>query len=641
MRARQPFGVALVSAVVLAIVYAATGAPDVTFWDAGELIAAIHSLGIPHPPGTPLFIVAARAWSDALGFLPRALATNLFSAACSASACGALAWLFARATRRPLASIAAALCAGATSTVWSNATETEVYAASLALAAAMLVTGFRAGEERDVRWRLLLAFLFGLAVPLHLSALVAAPAAIVLACEAADRRDRDWRGAAALAAALVLCVAIGVDSRALIGVAVVALAASATALVSHRERRVEPAALAALALLGVSALAIMRVRAAHDPVVNEGNAASWTAMWDVVARRQYAVQGLWPRQAPLWLQLGNWFEYADWQFALAFAPGAVPTVARTVMTLVFGALGAVGSIAHRRADRRTWSAFVLLGVCASAGLVAYLNLKAGPTYGYGVLADAAPREARDRDYFFALAFWVWGAWAGFGAVMLMRARRFGRPIGLSLALGPMALNWHAMSRRREPERSGARAFAEALLWSVPPDGVLVTAGDNDSFPLWYAQTVLGFRRDVSVVVAPLLGADWYRAQLERRQQLLDRSHVTRWAGERATLDAIAHRAALLHRPLVVSIAAGADLRAALGSPRMLRGLALVAGPASVDSAAARAFVERFGGRAPLTGTTLAVEAVDPAPGQMSKLLRCPAHALVGGPSSLDSLCNSR
>ena len=62
-----------IAGALLFLVYGATVAPSVTLWDAGEFIAAIETLGIPHPPGTPLYVLLARVWSDALGFLPRAL----------------------------------------------------------------------------------------------------------------------------------------------------------------------------------------------------------------------------------------------------------------------------------------------------------------------------------------------------------------------------------------------------------------------------------------------------------------------------------------------------------------------------------------------------------------------------------------
>ena len=63
------------------------------------------------------------------------------------------------------------------------------------------------------------------------------------------------------------------------------------------------------------------------------------------------------------------------------------------------------------------------------------------------------------------------------------------------------------------------ARARDLLQSVEPYGILITNGDNDSFPLWYAQEVEGVRRDVSVVLTPYLGTDWYVRQLMRRTVL--------------------------------------------------------------------------------------------------------------------------
>jgi len=62
VRAGSPRRAFVLVATTLGVVYLASLAPSVTLWDAGEFASAIESLGIPHPPGTPLFILVGRAW---------------------------------------------------------------------------------------------------------------------------------------------------------------------------------------------------------------------------------------------------------------------------------------------------------------------------------------------------------------------------------------------------------------------------------------------------------------------------------------------------------------------------------------------------------------------------------------------------
>jgi hypothetical protein len=107
-----------------------------------------------------------------------------------------------------------------------------------------------------------------------------------------------------------------------------------------------------------------------------------------------------------------------------------------------------------------------------------------------------------------------------GVVEFLRDR--GTPAGrwaaasgvLALALVPLAANGESASRSGE---TMARDFAHDILQSVEPYGILITAGDNDTFPLWYAQEVEGIRRDVTLANLSLMNTEWHLRQLRRRE----------------------------------------------------------------------------------------------------------------------------
>jgi hypothetical protein len=512
---------AVAAGATLFIIYLATLAPGVTLWDSGEFLAAIHSLGIPHPPGTPLYVLLANVWAmiwaPVVGF---AYSVNLFSAVCTAAACALLADLFARWTGDRLAAYAAAVCAGAMSSVWLNANETEVYSAALLGACLLFWLGDRAGETGQRRWLLAGAYAAGLAFSLHLTALLSLPAALYLALHRRNVRE---------------------------------------------VMRQTPVLLLTFAI-GASAVLFLIVRARHDPAVNQGNPSSLSALVDVIMRRQYAPAPPWPRHAPWFLQIGNLFEYADWQVVLGVSPDPPPSWWRTPVTVLYGLLGLAGFFQHRKSDRRSWRALVILFVTATAGVLVYLNLKAGPSYGAGYLAAGAPHEARERDYFFALGFICWGLWAGFGAVRTIRAIARTTPAagrllplaGVLAAFVPVALNWSAVNRRAEPAASEARNGAIRILDSAPQRAVVLANGDNSTYPVWYMQEVERRRRDVTIVVVPLLPAAWYRAELGRREALLDADMVNNWRGAKQVLADICRKAATEGRPVGTANAVTGD-----------------------------------------------------------------------------------
>jgi hypothetical protein len=653
-------GAWLAGGILLAL-YLATLAPDVTFWDAGEFIASAKSLGIPHPPGTPLFVLLLNVWARLLAFLPYAVACNLFSAVSTAAAAVLSALLICQGPRLERGrndgwyALGGALCAGSMSSVRLNGTETEVYAASLALVAITLAVADHAGRTARARWRVLTAYLIILAVPLHLSALVAAPVAVYLAASNDDGLV-DWQSALALSGILVAAIGAGRVSPLITGAGVAIVAASPIAGQMWRSiphQTPGPLRLLFAGAVAVSAVFVMLVRARHDPGINQGNPATLQSLAAVLARRQYDVPSLWPRGAPLWLQIANWFEYADWQTALSLGPTPVPTVARTAATVFYAVLGLVGAAVHRAADRRHWRALLLLFGCGSIGVVLYLNMRASPSFGWGILPAGAIREARERDYFFVLSFWAWGLWAGYGAVAIAQRLRVRPMFGVLVAALPIALNWSATTRRPQPQAGLPRELGEALLRSAPRNAVLFVDGDNDTYPLWFLQQVESLRRDVTVVTVPLLGADWYSAELARRYDLLPR-------GERASSRpaAIAERARELGRPVAAAVSFDSRTRNRVGDGWRLAGLVYVEQPVSdtgaaqsgasrrtfsVDSLTTRdwaARIERWKG-----GRTVR-PSIDTMDEYAMGLLACPRLALIGAPNaaqtdSLASLCNHR
>ena len=572
---------------VLFVVYLATLAPDVTFWDAGEFIASARSLGIPHPPGTPLFVLLLNDWGRLFWFLPYAVACNLLSAVLTAFAAVFTAFLVGSGPRLERGrndgwyALGGVLCAGGMSSVRFNATETEVYAASLALVAFTLFAADKAGRIASARWRVLTAYLIVLAVSLHLSALVAAPVAVYLAASSEDGLI-DWQSMLALTGIFVAAVGAGRVSPWIAGAGIVIVALSPIAGQMWRSiprQTPGPARLILVGVVAASAALVLLVRARHDPAINQGNPSTWRALEAVLARRQYDVPGLWPRTAPIWLQIANWFEYADWQSALSLGPTPVPTIARTAVTIIFALLGIAGAAAHRNADPRRWRAVLLLFLLGSLGVALYLNMRASPSFGWGILPLNAIREARERDYFFVLSFWAWGLWAGYGAVTIAQ-RTHVRPLfGVMAAALPIVLNWAAVTRRHQPEAELPRELGEALLRSAPQRAVLFVDGDNDTYPLWFLQQVDSLRRDVTVVTVPLLGADWYAAELTRRYSLLPNAA----SGSPADLpQLIADRARQQGRPVAAAVSLEWRTRDKLASSWVLTGLDYVEGPPAPD-----------------------------------------------------------
>jgi hypothetical protein len=548
-----PYLMAAGVSVAALVLYILTLAPTTQFWDTSEYIAAAYTLGIPHPPGNPLFVIMAHAWGLIPFVASYAQRINLFAAATSAISAGCWflvgeRWLRsfvpARLPRR-LAALAGTIIAATAFTVWNQSVVNEkVYTLSLLSIALILWLIVRwddqpAGEAHD-HYLLLIIYLLALTATNHMMGVLVGPVVIILLYPPLKQerplsdheRTIEWSQLVVFTSVWALLMSLGLERWEFVAVAGVMFAA-ALAYAFFAGNAMFALAALGLVVVGLSVYTYLPIRAAFHPPINEGEPTNWEALWAVLTRQQYGKPSIFdnPTQAPgagnsghtlaLYAsQLVNYWQYFQWQFGHDWSERAQRTLAA-----LFAFIGIGGAVRHWRADKRTALAMTFLVFTFTFALVFYLNFK----YGYSLHAElpVAQHEVRQRDYFFICSFAIWGIWVGMGLAagvewigewfrerQPVEARRwlYGTPL-LALALIPLIGNRLTASRKGE---TLARDFAYDLLQSVEPYGVLVTAGDNDTFPLWYAQEVERIRRDVTIVNLSLSNTDWYVRQLQRR-----------------------------------------------------------------------------------------------------------------------------
>lgn len=172
-------------------------------------------------------------------------------------------------------------------------------------------------------------------------------------------------------------------------------------------------------------------------------------------------------------------------------------------------LGLAGLIFHINRNPKDSLIVTMLFLMTGLAIVVYLN-------------QYAP-QPRERDYAYAASFYAFSIWIGLGVLGIMslvnkyfKTRYAGvvaTVIGMIVPVILAAENWD------DHDRSGrytARDIARNYLESCDKNAILFTMGDNDTFPLWYAQEVEGIRRDVRVVNLSLLNSDWYIGQMKRK-----------------------------------------------------------------------------------------------------------------------------
>ena len=172
-------------------------------------------------------------------------------------------------------------------------------------------------------------------------------------------------------------------------------------------------------------------------------------------------------------------------------------------------LGLIGLLYHFNKNNKDAFVVTLLFLFTGLAIVAYLN--------------QYPLQPRERDYAYVGSFYAFAIWIGLGVMAIFDfiRKRFHQKISafvasaLCLLLVPTIMakeNWDDHDRSN---RYTARDVAANYLNSCAPNAIIFTNGDNDTFPLWYAQEVEGVRTDVRVVNLSLFNTDWYIDQMKR------------------------------------------------------------------------------------------------------------------------------
>ncbi len=501
-----PYLIAAVVGLIVFGLYVLTLAPTTAMWDTSEYIAAAKTLGIPHPPGNPVFVLVAHAFAALPIPVGYAARVNLLAATTSAMSAALWflvafrslqGWNLAR-TPRLIIAVASAWIGATAFTVWNQSVVNEkVYTLAMLGLAASSWAALRwhdapAQSRRADGYLLLVAYLCGLGYANHPAGFLPIPAFGLFVLLRRPATLLRWK------------LIVGA---------------------------------AAVLFVGLTPFAFMPIRAAHFPGINEGSPTSCLngpelsctlsdktieRVSGIIQREQYGGHNVAARQAPIGAQVGMWWLYFKWQWmrdAWTENPGA-----QVALASVFLLLGLLGGAVHFQRDRSSFAFVAPLMFTLTPLLIFYLNFKYGHSQALE-LGDSVPREVRDRDYFYLWSFATWGLWAGLGlgAIWQWLAQRIGKasprawqlasPVML-LALVPLVTNSKDAPRKGQTFTAD---WARDLLQSVEPYGILITAGDNDSFPVWYAQQVEGVRRDVTIALIPYLNMDWYAHQLIRER----------------------------------------------------------------------------------------------------------------------------
>jgi len=591
--------------LVVFLVYFQTTAPTVVFWDVGEFLAAAHILGVPHPPGTPLYVILCKFFDllplplaffyrllNGVPAVESVLRMTFVPVVMGAFAAGLVylivydvVLLWKPEAPRHILHVSAAFAAfmaafGAVN--WMNSIEAETYTpanffALLAVYLTLLWYRRRGWDERATRFLLAGTYLIVLATGIHLTAIFALPAMFVFVAIVQPRLifgNEFWGllGAPVLLAGmmeltyqpstasaamaivgvalmafyfwrarffkdltdiwtilfLVSCIALiygifGKNTFALVGGSLVSVISMYMRGRLWKDWRGMALILMILAVSVEFWLIARAYYLHHHPTaawINEADPYNWQAFMDVLTRKQYEPAKMLPRRIDPVIQVKVFIKYFQWQYF-----SIIPLV---FLSLV-GIVTQVSNDFSKKFPNRTKVVWLigLVFILATVGFWFAFNLKDSPTQPVGGVHPATgepllPTEVRDRDYFFATAHIMICIYAGIGLweVLRLAGRYLRKWWAVAAAFYPLAaftVGFQFWKFYPECNRSRfylAEDSAYNLLISPSTGGVMFTNGDNDTFPLWFAQEVLKVRKDIVIANLSLLNTNWYIRQVK-------------------------------------------------------------------------------------------------------------------------------
>ncbi|MEE3258318.1 MAG: DUF2723 domain-containing protein, partial [Candidatus Latescibacterota bacterium] len=440
-------------------VYVKTMAPTVAFWDCGEFIATAYTMSVPHPPGSPLYVLIGRVFTlFPIGEV--ALRINFMSALSSAIAIWCVYLSTVALGRRALGgqslqpfndprdigvivgAVVAALTLAFSYTQWYNASEAEVYGYSilftcLGLWLILYWEGTGHGREND-RWLFAIAYLFGLGGGMHMLCLLTIPSLLILAWFSDSPLQRLIKqllvlGVVGFVAILVL--GPGTPSNAVMALGLLGL----LYYLYGQDRRLFYLLLGVVGLfaIGYSTYAALYIRSGLNPVIDENDPETFKAFMAFLNREQYGTDSMlttmlnaradrgyqfWDQQMKYFFQQ---FPFPLLERALTFRKATEPEPHVVAVSLVPYGLGLWGLLWHARQDWRRFASISAIFLIMGFGLSLYLNMP-----------DPQPRE---RHYVFggmylAFALWIGLGWTGIIEAVREKLARLNRLLVLAIAL---------------------------------------------------------------------------------------------------------------------------------------------------------------------------------------------------------------